>query len=410
MFTANVLYAMEIMESVLFLIIAILFEVNGFVPFTTNSTRSSVESGLCTNEHRVTVGANERFEVKALCCPGYFMNDEQKCEECNLGRTGHNCMDSCPQGWYGRNCSSKCFCWSELCDPVSGRCLSDALTTRMSIGLFDVDQLRFTTFAIAFGTVIALGAIISAISMFLAYHYHYRKKPKNEMFFKGVYAERFDNRSLIYATDSKGGAKQALRCTSRKCLLKSAQPNNRVTASTEMNSNELLAFERSSPFNEWRRTLAHDIRDRFTTPTSKEALRLEVAERSTETGDSDTKRIHHEAFKIAMNFENYLCLVANKIRTAPVEKMTTQLTEHKYTTAQTAEARQKASGMREDARPPRLIGPQHCSPFKSHGLLKSAENDILNLSQLNLRKTKHLSLKGDSGTNREVKRINRFDG
>uniref|UniRef100_A0A915BUN0 Uncharacterized protein n=1 Tax=Parascaris univalens TaxID=6257 RepID=A0A915BUN0_PARUN len=125
---------------------------------------------------------DEVREMIADCCPGYFLNNNGKCEECALGWTGHDCMDLCPQGWFGRNCSSRCFCWSEFCDPKSGKCLSDILLQRMSAGLLSVDNLRTTAFAIAFGAVMLFAALIFVISMFLAYHYHYRKSAKIEEF------------------------------------------------------------------------------------------------------------------------------------------------------------------------------------------------------------------------------------
>uniref|UniRef100_A0A8W8JFV1 Uncharacterized protein n=1 Tax=Magallana gigas TaxID=29159 RepID=A0A8W8JFV1_MAGGI len=55
------------------------------------------------------------------CCPGYSWNKiENRCIGCRSGTFGLRCDMSCPYPQYGYNCSSKCSCTEDHCDPADG--------------------------------------------------------------------------------------------------------------------------------------------------------------------------------------------------------------------------------------------------------------------------------------------------
>ncbi|XP_061166330.1 uncharacterized protein LOC133175244 [Saccostrea echinata] len=57
-----------------------------------------------------------------VCCAGYFLHNG-KCTVCSSGRTGKNCSQNCPPGFYGENCKHLCpFECNITCNKVTGKC------------------------------------------------------------------------------------------------------------------------------------------------------------------------------------------------------------------------------------------------------------------------------------------------
>lgn len=168
----------------------------------------------------------------------------------------------------------------------------------MSTGLLSADNLRTTTFAIAFGAVIFLAALISAISMFLAYHYHYRKNAKTKKFFSCRYIEPLDSRPLIRTINGNRGIKGSLGCDAQRHLFGNIPPTSyrhfSLTTTNDESSNGGLPSECSSLSNGWRESFTSEQRDRFKAILLRENLGAETVKRPTGDIVSEAEKIQKE--------------------------------------------------------------------------------------------------------------------
>ncbi|XP_061190178.1 multiple epidermal growth factor-like domains protein 11 [Saccostrea echinata] len=105
------------------------------------------------------------------CCVNYYKKGNS-CIECFPGYYDYNCSKTCPDGFFGGLCASKCLCNPSLCNHVNG--CSDAITSTEEN--YFTEDLLLSWNGYVLPTVTAVGSLVGLIIIIGLMCYCIRRK------------------------------------------------------------------------------------------------------------------------------------------------------------------------------------------------------------------------------------------